>query len=92
MIAEQREFMHKPGELIAIGGRVHKLFDVGYGFDPADVACEEYLADCGAESQSRLMPSQRIPGAQFFANLTDAVIKGYMICRECFPRRSDHDS
>lgn len=85
MTPEQQEFMHKRGEFIVINNWVHVLLEVGNGFGPADIKCEEYRSVCGAESQSWSMPSQGIVGAEFIDSLNEAVCKGIMICQDCLP-------
>ena len=79
----QDEFKVKPGDLYISYGKIHILAQVGNGFDPADIECEEYRALCGRESQSWSMPSQGIKGASFIKSLEEGLKIGAKKCLDC---------
>jgi hypothetical protein len=83
-----KRFMHEPGECFchAVGDKpklLHILASVVEGETPAGTACEEYMAKCGAESQSWGMPSHGIEPAQFMS-VVEATANGVIQCEGCF--------
>jgi len=80
-------FMHQPGEYFWRAKDnpevLHRLLQVSEGLDPHDFPCEEYIADCGAESQSWASPADKIESAQFIS-YPDAMKSGAKLCEECF--------
>jgi len=79
------ESRHKAGDLFVERDEIHVLEIKRLDFTPADTPCEEYIAICGAESQSWAMSRQGIKWAEFIDSVETGLERGFKKCSAgCF--------